>query len=167
MHARGRWNPAELGGIVQRILDVTGLSQREIARRAGFAETGVGRWRDGKNRPSYETVDKLAALMTSYADLAPLVPDLFRAAGYPGHEAAQAADERPAEVREHWDDPMVRTLWENGAVPAERRLFAIRSYLDSASLTPREGRLLDDAPEAVRRLRGRTDGDGAGEEDAS
>lgn len=122
------WDAPRLREILDAILAATGMNGRALARLGGFGESQVGRWRDGKTRPSWDVISKLgASLVHEYPDLAALAQDLIRAAGYPG----AVEDPRPGIVRGHWDDENVRAMWRLKVTP-DQKLTLIEAYLRDA-----------------------------------
>ena len=54
-------NPGALSDLVRKLRRSAGLSQRELAKRAGTSQPAVARYERGAAAPSWATVERLAA----------------------------------------------------------------------------------------------------------
>lgn len=126
MHSQ--WDAPRVAEIVGDLLEGTGLSQRGLARVAGFGEAQISRWLRGETQPSYDKLRDLArGIRERYPDLTGQMPALFAAAGY-DVAGAIGSDSRPAIVRENWGDETVRRLWALD-LPENERLGHIDLHL--------------------------------------
>jgi transcriptional regulator with XRE-family HTH domain len=120
------WDKTRFGRLITEIVERTGLSQAAIARLAGVDPTRITRWKNGENRPDYDSIVRLVAgVSRSNPDIAVLAPDLFAAGGY---VPDLPADDRPAIVRANWENEDVRKLWSLG-VPEGQRVAMIQMIL--------------------------------------
>lgn len=109
--------PRGLREILAEVYAATGLNQNALAKLAGLSPSILSRAVSGQNRPSGET---LAALSLAITRRNPELAQLAR-------EVAES-DDRPAVVRENWDDVNVRRFWEL-TVSVAQRLAYIEGYL--------------------------------------
>lgn len=54
-------NSSSLSGLVRDLRRVIGLSQRELAKRAGTSQPAIARYERGAATPSWPTVERLAS----------------------------------------------------------------------------------------------------------
>lgn len=125
---QSRWDAARFRDLLDQFAAQTGLSQRAIARLAGFAESQVSRWRSGDHQPAYATLRKLTdAIALEYPAHTSLAADLFTAAGY--GQMPEPGPLPPLLVRDNWADQVVRDVWAQDVIPAESRLGIVTHYL--------------------------------------
>lgn len=98
-----------VGDVSYRTLGALETGRKVNANTLGAIETTL-LWRPGSAR---------AVLRGGDPDLVP---------GSPGADKA-AVDQRPGIVRDNWDDPQVRQLWELQHIPEAAKLTLVTDYL--------------------------------------
>lgn len=97
---QSRWQAAEFAKLFQRLLDAAGVSQAEIARRAGVSKGQISRWKNGESRPEYDLIEAVGDVLQK---LVPAEPDvtarLLALAGYGAHFGSLPEAVRPGRGR--------------------------------------------------------------------
>jgi transcriptional regulator with XRE-family HTH domain len=141
-----RWDPGEFGRLLAAAIRQAGVTPQRFAQASGLSQSLISRWLNGKTRPSYDNLARLgAALAQRDPALAGAVPGLFAAAGY--GSPPPAPPPLPDTVRENWDDPVVREIWDARAISEGARLGLVAHYLGERDAAgPGSGTAAGDAP---------------------
>jgi transcriptional regulator with XRE-family HTH domain len=104
------------------------MSQEAIGTLAGVNRSTVNRWMNGHSRPEFDQLRLLSGgIAREHPELVGLAGNLLEAAGYDG--ASVVPDTRPEIVRANWHQDTVRHLWQNDALPEDKRVEMIEFYL--------------------------------------
>jgi transcriptional regulator with XRE-family HTH domain len=109
--------PRGLREVLAEVYATTGLNQNALAALAGLSPSILSRAVNGQSRPSAETLTALSLAITrKYPALTDLAAEV------------SAVDDRPAIVRDNWDDPNIRRFWDL-TVSVAQRLGYVERYL--------------------------------------
>ena len=111
--------PRGLREVLADVYAATGLNQNALAALAGLSPSILGRAVKGQTRPSAETLTALSlAISRRHPELTGLAAEVA------------AADDRPAIVRDNWDDPNIRRFWDLTVTIAQRLAYVERYLAD-------------------------------------
>lgn len=86
---QSRWQQARFSKLLSRALTMSGVSQAQIADRAGVSHSQLSRWKAGTHRPDYDSIEAVGNVL---AELVPAERDLtarlLSLAGYGAHFGA-------------------------------------------------------------------------------
>lgn len=121
------WIPVQLAETLTAIQDVTGMSQREIARIAGVNRSQVNRWSHGESQPGYDKITRVALAIRQRGHEA-LAQQLMTASGYgvlPDGDTAPEAE--PETEWERWE----RSVLTNPHLPRDVAEAMVRDARDA------------------------------------
>ncbi len=104
---QSRWQQAKFSALLTDALARAGVSQAQVAEKAGVSHSQLSRWKTGTHRPDYDSLEAvgnvLAGLVLSEPDL---TARLLALAGYSAHFGAFPAAVGDAEAADR--DPQRR-----------------------------------------------------------
>src|SRR6185437_3820034 len=126
------WDSAKFRDLLKRIMDETGLSQRDVADLAGISRPQVSRWLSGAHRPNFDALQKFATAARRYPGQEDAVAGLLAAAGYPdavaaGDSAVPSPGGLPVSAPEpRYADPRLQHVNETPDLDPEGRELLVR-----------------------------------------
>ena len=107
---------------VHRRVELGMRTQREFAARTGLTERVIGKIETG-----HSVSKSTYAVLELVLEWKPGSADAVISGGEP--EIAERPDDRPAIVRDNWDDPIVQTFWGLDVSEAQRLAY-IKVHLE-------------------------------------
>jgi len=116
---------------VHRRVELGMRTQREFAARTGLTERVIGKIETG-----HSVSKSTYAVLELVLEWKPGSADAVISGGEP--EIAERPDDRPAIVRDNWDDQNVQDMWGLGVTEAQRLAF-IKVYLHDRAASEVQG----------------------------
>lgn len=94
--ARPAWPVAHLRDLIDRVLEETGASQAALAALVPMDASQMSRWRSGKSRPSFSSLESFAdAVKASYPHITVTKREILSGGGYGETLGPEASSESP------------------------------------------------------------------------